>query len=113
LIRVDIKKHLRTAGLILFAAGFVAALAIYRGQPAENEGDLLSKRDIYQIEKLGGKEYVFGVEMNAWFTGVWHGRRLAYTVIFLSGAGCIGCFLLADFLDGSSNTKSKSQDKNS
>ena len=99
-----IRTLLRPAGIILFAAGFVAAVLIHRAQPAENENEInsLSKRDVYQIEKLGGKEFVFGVQMTAWFSGLWHGRRLAYTVIFLSAAGSIGCLLLADFLDAAS-----------
>lgn len=104
-------KHLRLAGLILFAAGLVAAGLIYRAQPAKDDMGPFSKRDVYQIEKLGGKEYVFGVEMNAWFNGLWHGRRLAYTMVVLSAAGCIGCFVLADFLDSSSKTASKSDDR--
>jgi len=99
-----IRTLLRPAGIILFAAGFVAAVLIHRAQPAENENEInsLSKRDVYQIEKLGGKEFVIGLQMTAWFSGLWHGRKLAYTVIFLSAAGSIGCLFLADFLDAAS-----------
>ena len=79
---MGLKRHLRPAGIIIFAVGFFAAVLIYHAQPPrdESESDSLSKRDIYQIEKLGGKEDVIGVEMTSWVTGLWHGRRLAYTV---------------------------------
>jgi len=109
------RKYLRLTGIIMFVVGLFVAGLIYRAAAFgnANEDASLPKRDVYQIEKLGGKEYVLGVEMNAWFTGLWHGRRLAYTVLFLSGAGCIGCFLLADFLDRSSKTPSKFQNANS
>lgn len=98
------QKHLRWIGKILLAAGLAAAVMIYVAQPFVHDGGgqySPTKRDLYQIEKIGGKSTVLGVELNSWFSSLWHGRRLAYTVAFLSIAGFVACLWLADFLTDS------------
>ena len=93
-------KHLRRTGTVVMVTGVIAAVAIYVAQSfsSDREGAYSpTKRDLYEIEKMGGKATVLGVEFNSWFGGLWHGRRLAYTVGFLSVAGYVACLWLADF----------------
>ena len=97
-------RQLRGIGKIILAVGLAAAIIIYVAQPFVHDGGgeySPTKRDLYEIEKIGGKSTVLGVEFNSWFSSLWHGRRLAYTVAFLSIAGFVACLWLADFLTDS------------
>jgi hypothetical protein len=58
-----------------------------------------SKRYNRDLERIGGKSAVLGVEFMDWFRGLWHGRRLAYTLASLSAGGFLVCFYLAHRLD--------------
>jgi hypothetical protein len=51
---------------------------IYPG-PAEN-----SKRYIHDLQLYGGNAAVLADEFMRWFTGLWHGTSLAFTVAFIS-----------------------------
>lgn len=83
---------------MIMAAGLVAASFVYRAHSSDPDDDSLTKRDLYQLEKLGGKQNVISVELDSWLTGLWHGRRLAYTIVVISAIACVGSFLAADCL---------------
>ena len=91
-------RQLRWIGKIILAVGLVAAIIIYVAQPFGNREYSLTTRDLYEIEKIGGKSTVLGVEFNSWFSSLWHGRTLAYTMAFLAVASFLACLWLADFL---------------
>jgi hypothetical protein len=96
-----VQKILRASAVIILVAGIAIAALIFWKNPrdVDDESDALSKRDIYQLEKLGGKEYVFSVEINSWLSSLWHGRRLAFTIIVIfSGASAI-CFAIVRHLE--------------
>jgi hypothetical protein len=71
---------LSSAGLVLVfssaedAAGGDAAVA------SINE----SKQYQLAMERVGGKAVLVAAEINDWFAGLWHGRRLAATLTVLS-----------------------------
>jgi len=58
-----------------------------------------SKRYRHDLERYGGKMAILTDEFGNWFSGLWHGRSLAYTIgvicVALSGA----IFLVATQLD--------------
>ncbi len=54
-----------------------------------------SKRQLLELERIGGKAAVVAVELNEWFHGLWHGRRLAGTLAVLSVGASLLCFLAA------------------
>jgi hypothetical protein len=69
--------------------GLGAAVAIYATAAPEPPNplgyDMLdSKKDLRQLEMIGGKANVFAVTFLEWFKGLWHGRSLAFTVAALS-----------------------------
>ena len=76
------QKILRTVAVIILVAGLAIAALIFWKNPrdVDDESDALSKRDIYQLEKLGGKEYVFSVEINSWLSSLlaWTASRFHY-----------------------------------
>lgn len=97
-------KRVRAFGAILLVAGLLAAVIIFcTARPPEElgilEDDVPTKRESLQLEKIGGKSYILFNDINEWFSSLWHGRRLAYTVGILSIAGFVSCRWFADFLE--------------
>jgi len=87
------RRHLSVAAAILLA-GLVAATFIYlrAGGGAEALLELspeTSKKYLRDLEMYGGTANVLAVEFSAWFAGLWHGRRLAYTTATLSFLGSL------------------------
>ena len=80
---------MRTAALIVLLLGVSVGLAIYvaaedaLADPAISEM-LLSKQHNRAIERLGGKAMKLFVELDEWFRGLWHGKQLGKTIMFLS-----------------------------
>jgi hypothetical protein len=91
------------SGVFILVAGLIGAALIYvfssddAGRSAEME--FANPRAYeFQIERLGGKAAVYAVRFNAWFTSLWHGRQLAFTVAVLAIAIALGCFWVANRL---------------
>lgn len=42
------------------------------------------KRSEFELEKVGGKFAVISAELDDWFAGLWHGKRLGVTLAVLS-----------------------------
>jgi hypothetical protein len=100
-----LRKRLHWVGTAILAAGLLSAALVYRATPpAGADPDPLesgySKKDLYDMERIGGKSVVFAVELNEGFESLWHGRRLAGTLVFLSLGGSLVCFFLASRLSG-------------
>ena len=75
------QRVLRFMGVIILAVGLGSAVCMYwNASDADDAADSLTKRDVYQLEKLGGKELVLSTQLQEWFSSLWHGRRLAWTV---------------------------------
>jgi hypothetical protein len=90
------QRVLRFMGMIILAVGLGSAVCIYwNASDADDATDSLTKRDVYQLEKLGGKELVLSSQLQEWFSSLWHGRRLALTVACASLAASALSFLAA------------------
>ncbi len=95
----DPKTYLNLIGFIVLLVGLGSAGLIYH--TAENNlsnvlgyeiiggqaypimpGD--SKAYLGSLQHYGGKELVLIDELNRWFIGLWHGKTLAFTVIFFT-----------------------------
>src|ERR1700746_1881511 len=101
-------KCVRMSGVVLLVGGLAAAVIVfYLAQPEEKLGilgvDVPTKRENLQLERMGGKSYILFNDINEWFSGLWHGRRLAYTIGVLSIAG----FVSAVGLQTSSSTNQR------
>jgi hypothetical protein len=100
-----LRRRLRRVGAAILAAGLLSAALVYRASPppGANPDPLdsgYSKKDLYDMERIGGKSVVFAAELSEGFDSLWHGRRLAGTLTFLSLGGSLVCFFLADRLSG-------------
>jgi len=83
------KTLIRRVTRILLAAGFTAALVAYivaRQQPENPLGydPLQTKQYRHELEVYGGTANVLAAEFREWFTGLWYGTNLAYTIAVLT-----------------------------
>ena len=82
--------------MIILVVGLGSAACIHwNASDADEATDSLTKRDLYQLEKLGGKELVLSTQLQEWFSSLWHGRRLAVTVTCASITASALSFLAA------------------
>jgi hypothetical protein len=98
-----LQARFRLIGFCILIAGLLAAAVInWRAAPDDRSADAIlsgaSKRYEYEMERIGGKSNVVAAELRDWFGSLWHGRRLAHTLAFLSVGGSLACFLLAHLL---------------
>jgi len=81
--------HRRFLTGAILALGLSVAVAIYlTAAPAPQNDDLdemvQSKQYERQVEMLGGKAAVLATDLTRWFSGLWQGKPLAYTVACLT-----------------------------
>ena len=104
------KTRLYLLAALLLVTGLSAALLIYLTQP-EMDSDVLgyefadgnsyavltrdSKQYRHDLERLGGKAAVFADDLSRWFSGLWSGKQLAYTLAFLSIGAAAICLRIA------------------
>lgn len=100
--------RLRLASLVIFIAGLLAAAAVFLSttdNPAEREGyetvvvdgtlytvpTPWTKDYLRALERFGGGASVMADRFDRWFSGLWHGRALAYTIFWLTllVSGCL------------------------
>ena len=105
-----IQIRLYFVGADILIVGLLAAAFVYV-TATDDDGNILgyriingheyaiepgdSKRFQYDMERIAGKSVVVGDEINRWFSGLWHGRRLAYTLGILSLGVAVALFLVA------------------
>src|SRR5262245_19051625 len=75
--------------LAILIVGFAAAAAIYvaaRPRPSNPLGyePEDTKQYLREMEVYGGKANLIAADIREWFTSLWHGKRLAYTVAVLT-----------------------------
>jgi hypothetical protein len=83
----NLKTRRRATAITIALLGFGSALVIFlTASPDEPpEWDpMQSKQYLRQLEVIGGKSAVFGAELQQWFSSLWHGENLAFTVAFLT-----------------------------
>ena len=88
------------AGVFILVAGLIGAALIYwltaDSAAKKTEIEFANPRAYeFQIERLGGKAAVYVVRFNEWFTGLWQGRQLAFTVAVLAVVIALICFWLS------------------
>jgi hypothetical protein len=82
----------------VLVAGWAIALAVYFiAAPVLQDPDIeeaqLSKSYERQMEVFGGKATLLGAQLDDWFTSLWHGQNLAYTIAVLTAILALGSFL--------------------
>jgi hypothetical protein len=83
------RLHLITAGIICLGVLSAAIVYLSAGEPAENPlADQMENSKAYQrsLELYGGKANLLAGEFNSWFSGLWHGKQLAGTILLITAA---------------------------
>ncbi len=92
-----LQTHFRLITAAILILGFGSAILIYlfaESAPANPLGyePAESKRYVHDMLLYGGKANLLGSEFADWLGGLWHGKRLAFTV------ACITLLLAGAFL---------------
>ena len=97
LIRAAQERRTSVAATLLVAGLLVSCLLYVRatrpGNDSEERADD-SKQYLRQMEVYGGTANVLASELREWFAELWTGRRLAFTVAFLSLVVAVAARLL-------------------
>ncbi len=100
--QVIAQTRARWLALSFLVGGLVLSAAIFsRTDPTDGDPDPYqlnaqnSKKYEDQLERIGGKSAVLGVEMQGWWDSLWHGRQLAYTVLVLTALSSGACYLFS------------------
>jgi hypothetical protein len=84
-------RHVRLniAAAFLLLTGMTAAIYIYLTVQDVVESDLVSqfeqsKKYRHELEAYGGKINVLAADFISWFTGLWRGKSLAFTIMVIT-----------------------------
>jgi ABC-type transport system involved in cytochrome c biogenesis permease subunit len=108
------QRRLYIAGLLVLILGLIAAAWVYAtasadsgagatgytivgGSAYSNDADS-SAREMQQVERLGGTAAVLTLRLHRWLASLWHGRRLAVTLLVLATAIGLLCFHIAGLM---------------
>ena len=110
-----LQARLRLAGALILLVGLAAAAVVNRTAAPDPDSAYVkmlnnTKRTEYEMEVIGGKANLFAAELREWFSSLWHGRRLAHTLAFLSAGGSLACFFVAHRLNFSPPPEARSKD---
>jgi len=103
------QARLRLLAGAVAIVGFALSLWIYLTAGPTPENPLGyepedSKRYLRDMQRYGGKANLVGSELAEWFNGLWHGRRLAFTVacitLLVAGALVLAALPLPPDIDG-------------
>lgn len=87
-------------GAAILLVGLAGAALIYMFAADDRDTELareITGGRMYQhnLELMGGKFAVYADQFNQWFSSLWHGKSLAYTVAVLVVAIALVCFWVA------------------
>lgn len=108
-------RRLRLAALAILVAGLLAALGVFVAAGDTEGGEGASIRiidgqaysepqdnrsaEMRQLERLGGKASVQAWRFDSWLSSLWHGRRLAATLVVLTGLAAGLCWHIAGLME--------------
>ena len=104
------QKVLYLAGSIILLIGLISSVIIYR-TASDNSNNVIgyeeingvvypllaedSRKYMRNLELVSGKSGVLVSEFNQWLVGLWQGKSLAFTILFLSVVISSGIFFVA------------------
>ncbi len=86
------ERTMRRLAVFVLAAGLAVAAVVFVVAPPEGAAESgayvasvdNSKKYQLELERIGGRAAVVAAQFNEWFAELWHGRRLAGTVVVIS-----------------------------
>ncbi len=100
------KKRINIVAGIILSVGLLGSAIIYLAADHEPDAETVyqfkqedSKRYVHDMELYGGKANVVASNIRSWFAGLWAGKQLASTVVWLTVITFAAFLFLADRLD--------------
>jgi hypothetical protein len=94
----SMKRHNITTATILLT-GCIGALVIYVTAVPQSENPFEefehSKRFTRSVEVMGGKMSLVANDMSKWFSSLWQGEQLAFTVVIITVVIAAAYYLIA------------------
>jgi len=109
----ELKQRLHFSALVILLAGLCGALLIYLfavDVPDDSLGYVIVNGTVYplatadskkyrrEVERLGGKAALAFDDFGRWFGGLWRGKTLAGTVVWISILLSLGIYFFANAL---------------
>ena len=93
----DLQIRLYLIGAFVLIAGLASAALVYvTATNEESDAELAfssaSKPYRHELQRFGGNTSVLLDDFSQWFAGLWHGKRLAGTLLVISIAVALACF---------------------
>ena len=108
------RRMLRLAAMAIFALGLGAATAIYLladdlDETADSQTIIVNgvtysvpanatKLYVRDLQRFGGKAALVFDDLNRWFSGLWRGKALAGTILWISVIASLAVLLVARYL---------------
>ena len=98
------RRVLQFASVAILAFGLGAAACIYVLVDDSGDGTMYSvpthETKLYarEIQRFGGKAALLFDDLSRWFSGLWHGRALAGTILGISVLASLVLFFVARIL---------------
>ncbi len=114
---LHIHQRLYLIAAAVLAAGLVAAAVIVYFAPPDPDMSYLtdgadfpvpkdvSRQYQFQIERIGGQEGLLAAQFNDWFTSLWQGRQLGYTVFCIAAIIALICAFFGKVLSARAKRK--------
>jgi ADP-dependent phosphofructokinase/glucokinase len=101
--------YIITSAILFVGLGSAIAIYLTAGEApndpfAEFEK---SKKYAYELERMGGKAALAANEFNKWFSGLWQGETLAYTVAVITIIIAAIYYFIATSLEEEARSKSR------
>ncbi len=100
---IGLKKKLFLLAAAVSVAGFAIAAAVYLNtDPQSSDAYEFRPEDSrmfrHNLEVYGGKISLAVSDFSVWFSDLWRGRQLAYTIAFITAGLCILILLASRYL---------------
>ncbi len=100
---LDNQKRLYWIMVIVLLAGLgISAVVYFNAESPDADSYEFRPEDSrmfrHNLEVYGGKISLAVSDFTVWFSELWHGRQLAYTIAFITLAVCLLIFLAARYL---------------
>ncbi len=109
----DVRRYCSLSALVILIVGLTAAAIVYvtaKNAPGNALGYEQGNGAIYPVmpedsksyqrslEMYGGKANLLADSIRRWFDGLWHGKRLAFTIAVLVIVTSLGIFVAGNYL---------------
>jgi hypothetical protein len=114
-----LRTFLYLASAVILLAGLISSVLIYRAAINDSTSDSsyeivggyiypggggYTKKYVHDLQLYGGNAAVLTDEFMRWFTGLWHGKSLSFTVASIAFILSLGVIVIANNVQPSSRS---------